>query len=514
MLPRNGRNAVSPAALLVTAYGDRIMDKITPHGMTKARGCAHSRLGNFCQLLPKLPSWAKDCKIEHQCEAEQIAALLGGAGGIMHDADNSSGDSGIPAAYTFFAQFIDHDITLDTSTKLHGDELDDKTISGLPNLRSASLDLDCVYGLGPEAMPFMYDQRQPGRMLVGSEHNANDVPRNRDGRALIGDPRNDENIFVSQLQLLFLKLHNRRIVGRGFEEGQEDCRFHYQWLVLYDFLRRVCDESVYQFALDGLAAHKYPLCDLTDPCRRICMPVEFSVAAYRFGHTMVRSQYPVNADYPVVELFDERFGTLGFSGVPAGLTVDWRFLLDVEPCHDYVKSKAIDHLLADELIHLPGPVVGNNAPAPDRSLAFRNLLRGYVLGLPSGQRMAAALVKKGYPKVSAYADKDLPFDKVRGWECLPADLRKKLEKHTPLFLYILLEATANKGQRLGFVGSAILLEVFGTMLSRCHTFLSEPGWQPDPCIWNPQGLADVDPTNADPDKKGFTLADLARYVGA
>lgn len=488
------------------------MERISPHGMTKARGCSHARLGNFCQLIPKLPSWAKDCRITEQCEAEEIAALLGGVGSIMHDTDGSSPDSGIPAAYTFFSQFIDHDITLDTTTKLHGRELSDPEIGDLPNLRSASLDLDCVYGLGPEAMPFLYDQRQPGRMLVGNEANANDLPRNGDGRALIGDPRNDENLFVSQLQLMFLKLHNRRIVGRSFEQAQEDCRYHYQWLVFYDLLRRVCDESVYQFALDGLRTGKYPLCPPKDACGRICMPVEFSVAAYRFGHSMVRSQYPVNADHPVVELFDERFGTLGFSSVPEALTVDWRFLLDVEPCHEYVKSKAIDHLLADELIHLPGPVVGANAPANDRSLAFRNLLRSYVLGLPSGQRMAAALVKKGYSKVSAFADKELPFDEIDGWQCLPAELRKKLEKHTPLFLYILLEATANDGKRLGFVGSAILLEVFATMLVHCHSFLKEKDWAPDPCIWNPERLADVDPSNADPDKKGFTLADIARYV--
>ena len=522
------------------------MAKISPHGMTKARGCEHARLGNFCKLFPDLQSWADECGITQQCEAEEIAALLGGRGSVMHDARGESGDSSIPAAYTFFAQFVDHDITLDTTTQLHGKPVEEqldkhneqRKINDLPNLRTASLDLDCVYGLGPEAMPFIFDQSQPGRMLIGNKKNrTNDVPRNRDGRALIGDPRNDENIYVSQMQLMFLRFHNRRIAGRSFEQAQEDCRFHYQWIVLYDFLRRVCDPAVYDHALPLIENPKadYPYCPPIDDCGRICMPVEFSVAAYRFGHTLVRSQYPVNAGYPVVDLFDERFGTLGFSHVPNSLVVDWRFLLDVEACHEYVNSKAVDHRLADELIRMPDPVVGRNAGANDRSLAFRNLLRGYVLGLPSGQSVASALAKGckhgGYGKL--VENGELPFDHVAGWECLPSDMREKLEAHTPLFLYLMLEGTASGGHHLGPVGSAILLEVFGTMLKHCSTsFLNykEDGkpkkWCPDPCIWNPKGLDDVDPKNSrlsgnavDPcvtpseTPKGFTLADIVRYIG-
>lgn len=467
------------------------------HGTAKPQGCEHLRLGNFCKLFPDLPTWAEDCGIKDPCEAEHVAAVLGGPGGIMHDITSSSGDSELPAAYTFFAQFVDHDITLDTRTQLHGPALDKKAVRKLPNLRSASLDLDCVYGLGPEAMPFMYDQSQPGRMLVGNVHNANDLPRNVDGRALIGDPRNDENIYVAQLQLMFLRLHNRRIVGRGFEEAQRDCRYHYQYIVLHDFLKRICDPDVYAFALQEIGKGKYPKCMVKDDCGNLCMPVEFSVAAYRFGHTLVRSVYPANAAYPVIELFDERFGTLGFGPVPEELTVDWRFLLDVEPCHDYVHSKAFDHLLADELIRLPDPVVGRSAGANDRSLAFRNLLRGYVLGLPSGQSVAKALAAKGYPD-PVDPKQDLRFGDIAGWSCLEKGLRQKLEAHTPLFFYLMREAgVQGRGAHLGPVGSALVLEVFGAMLVYCDSFLHKKGWKPDPCIAG---------------KGGLTLADIARYV--
>lgn len=478
------------------------------HGTASAAGCSHMRLGSFCRMLPDCPSWAEDCGIENPCEAGQVAALLGGAGSVMHDASGESPDSSIPAAYTFFAQFIDHDITLDTGSRLHGPALSTDAVNDLPNLRTPSLDLDSVYGFGPEATPYLYDQDQPGRLLTGSYvdgvENPFDVPRNSDGRALIGDPRNDENIFISQLQLMFLRFHNRRIVGRSFEETQKDVRYHYQWIVLYDFLKRIIAPDIYNFSVPKIKSNvgktldqaDYPLCDFLDKCHRLCMPVEFSVAAYRFGHSLVRSHYPVNSDYPIIELFDERFGTLGFGQVPPELTVDWRFLLDVENCYPYVKSKALDHLLADELIAMPDPVVGRNAPANDRSLAFRNLLRSFVLGLPSGQTVARKLADKGYP---IDPGQDLRFCEIEGWACIDEAWRCKLEAHTPLFFYLMREAGISGGEHMGPVGSALIMEVFSAMFIHCQTFLNENNWQPDPCIAGINGL---------------TLADLARYVNA
>lgn len=476
------------------------------HGTAKARGCAHARLGNFCKMFPKLPSWAKECGVTEQCVAEAVARAIGGVGGLMHDVRNESGDSGIPAGYTFFAQFVDHDITLDTTSPLHG-KVDDDKIAHLPNLRSASLDLDCVYGLGPEAQPYMYDGAQPGRMHVGSSvggvDNHDDVPRNASGRAMIGDPRNDENLFISQLQAMFLKFHNRRLVTSNFEKAQADTRYHYQWVVLYDFLKRVCHPDIYAFALPLIEGNakgkknvkKYPFCDILDHCKRICMPVEFSVAAFRFGHTMVRSTYPANGQYPLIELFDERFGTLGFGPVPPQLNVDWRLLLDMEDCHPYAKSKAIDHLLADELNRLPDPVVGRNSSTDDRALAFRNILRGHALGLASGQKVAAELKAKGYP---INPKQNLEFDKIENWSCLTKDLPCDIAKCTPLFFYLMREAAViGKGETLGPVGSALLLETFGTMYVYCSTFLKEKDWAPDPCVAG---------------NGSMTLADMARYA--
>ena len=500
------------------------------HGTPMPIDSAHLRLGNFGRLFPDLPTWAADMARADdmpgaddmeipQNQAEEIAALLGGPGGIMHDAEDDSGNSEIPAAYTFFAQFVDHDITLDVHSELHGEALDEDALRELPNLRSASLDLDAVYGFGPDVSPHLYAPNQQGRLLVGSQvngvENPNDVPRRTDGHALLGDPRNDENLFLSQLHLLFLRFHNRLLIEHDFERAQREARYHYQHLVLHDFLGRICDEGVYNFALPLIEANanrvqaerEYPFFRdaLIDDGDRVRMPVEFAAAAYRFGHSMVRSQYPVNADYPAIEIFDERFGTLGFGQVPPELTVDWRFLLDVEARHPYARSKAIDHLLADELIRLPDPVVGRNAPQNDRALAFRNLLRGYVLRLPSGQQVARLLAQNynaTQPEVveRINPNQHLAFvEEVPEWRHVVA-ARAELGDSIPLFLYLMLEAgVIGEGDRLGPVGSAILMEVFGAMLVRGDTFLRANRWQPDRNIAR----------NGD-----LTLADIVRYVSS
>ncbi|MEQ8764879.1 MAG: hypothetical protein RL885_13185 [Planctomycetota bacterium] len=163
----------------------------------------------------------------------------------------------------------------------------------------------------------------------------------------------------------------------------------------------------------------------------------------------------------------------------------------------YVKSKAFDHLLADELVRLPIPVVGRNAPVNDQSLAFRNLLRGYVLGLPSGQKVREAVAALGYPIDPT--ELDLKLSELRGFDCLDKKLRDKLACHTPLFLYLMREAGLNGGKRLGPVGSAIVLQVFGAMLVYCKSFLHDKDWKVDPCV-------------ARCDGQGLTLADFVRYV--
>jgi hypothetical protein len=154
-------------------------------------------------------------------------------------------ESGIPALYTYFGQFVDHDITFDPMTTLikHSDP------NALTDFRTPAFDLDNVYGRGPDDQPYLYDNGP--KFLLGDPlaNGAPDLPRNNatPNRALIGDPRNDENSIVSQLQGLMLRFHNRFVKDNptaDFPAIQRIVRFHYQWVVLHDFLPRIVSSSV------------------------------------------------------------------------------------------------------------------------------------------------------------------------------------------------------------------------------------------------------------------------------
>ena len=172
---------------------------------------------------------------------------------------NNPDNPAMTAGFTFLGQFVDHDMTFDPTSSLARRQ-DPEAIR---NFRIPALDLDNVYGGGPGASPHLYDatvdggrttllvEEIPGSAAVSVDGSTRfDLPRNSQLTALLGDPRNDENLIVSQFHLALLRFHNRVVddvkaelgagytAGEIFAEAQRVVRWHYQWLVLHEFLRR------------------------------------------------------------------------------------------------------------------------------------------------------------------------------------------------------------------------------------------------------------------------------------
>jgi Animal haem peroxidase len=425
----------------------------------------------------------------------------------------------LPAGYTYFGQFVDHDITFDPVSSLTRQNDPD----GLQDFRTPRFDLDSLYGRGPADQPYLYAD-EVGHLALGSEEPSpaatagHDLLRNQLGRAIIGDPRNDENLIVSQLQATMIAFHNRVLDQVGadhpelkadevFKLAQRTVRWHYQWVVVHDFLPRLVGKDVVEdilepkpYAVPGAEAAESV--NLIAPDLRFYkwhnepfMPVEFSVAAYRFGHSMARPSYLVNEVAKTdpaltgvhrIPLFkqsgEERQSLNGFRPLPSQWAVQWRFFLDgIDDGADHQNlpqpSYKLDAQLANPLGELPNSVAKPEVLAPGleeslaQVLAARNLFRAKRLGLPSGQDVALAM------GVTPLTDEAL-FAEIE----LQQTTKEDLAGRAPLWYYILKEAEVQTGAaHLGAVGGRIVAEVLiGLLAGDPLSFLGvQPNWQPE-----------------------------------
>src|SRR5215472_1906552 len=374
------------------------------------------RFGRIFRALPPAEFGTSDPKSEENLT--QLATKIAADLDCPKDAADPE-ESGIPSLYTYLGQFIDHDLTFDPASSLQRQNDPD----GLVNYRTPRFDLDNVYGRGPDDQPYLYEDGRIfllGKPLSGSalshkffardlpRNSAKDVNKDLQARAIIGDPRNDENVIVSQLQGLFFRFHNRLAADHPnwtFLEVQRAVRLHYQWIVVNDFLPRIVSENVLSQVLPHLGNRTNvrkdpPKLTFYTVRNQVFMPLEFSVAAYRFGHSMVRPGYRLNDDIGPLPIFtptdvgdaatDVREPALtGFDQFPSGWAIDWARFIDLTP-RPYGDSKnkgssgnsqrlqlayKIDTSLVDPLASLPTRVVSN----PPANLAQRNLLRGWML---------------------------------------------------------------------------------------------------------------------------------------
>jgi hypothetical protein len=454
-----------------------------------------------------------------------LAALAAAMTSVADPNDPKDGpdaeESGIPAAYTYFGQFIDHDLTFDPASSLQKQNDPD----ALVDYRTPRFDLDNVYGRGPDDQPYMYtaDGRSfvLGNAMTGAPEvnaNAHDLQRNAQtpARALIGDPRNDENKIVSQLQGLWHRFHNKIAADNPsltFPEVQQQVRFHYQWVLLHDFLPTVIAKDVLEEVLP-LDKNKKPIVSKSNLQffhyrDEAFMPLEFSAAAYRFGHSMVRPGYRVNGTVgpqPIFKLGANALDLRGFQAPPSNWALDWRRYIDLVPL-DYGTlvdnpdqndptnqnrlqlAYKIDTSLVNPLGVLPASIAVNPSV-----LAQRNLERGWRMRLPSGQDVARAMGLVPLP------DDKIVIGKFTGD---PADIVAasiasvgdgvSFVGNCPLWTYVLAETVESKvtvktlqgdkqitTRKLGPVGGRIVAETFvGLLLADSSSYVSlDPLWEP------------------------------------
>lgn len=503
--------------------------QLRPHG-SEIRGRSLSRssklftgpFGRIFRALPPADFGSNDA--ESELALKELAGWMTAPPDPIKDGPDAE-ESGIPSLYTYFGQFIDHDLTFDPASSLQKQNDPD----ALLNFRTPKFDLDNIYGRGPDDQPYLYENTENngspkfllGQAMTGSDATSFDLPRSPGSdpfsqRAIIGDPRNDENVIVSQLQGLFHRFHNA-VVSRhtnwDFERVQREVRFHYQWMVVNDFLPRIIAAGV----LDLVAPHIALGGDTVDHPLHIhhfkarneaFMPLEFSAAAYRFGHSMVRPGYRLNDRVGPLAIFDPvPFRALtGFRKFPPGWALDWGRFIDIEDrpfgtepedgeelSDDMEASNSrrlqlayrIDTSLVTPLGNLPPQVAGHASSI----LAERNLIRGWRMRLPSGQAVARAM------GVIPLRDDEIRIGKFTD----PAEIVQTMEgkaafaDNCPLWTYILAETipsdeTVNTTDgpkviqtfKLGPVGGRIVAEtILGLIDADSSSYLSlDPRWRP------------------------------------
>jgi hypothetical protein len=484
-------------------------------------------LQDFDFLFPELQKDPANLLPESRETRDGLVRL----GQTMLDTGNDPdvGNSEIPAVYTYFGQFVDHDITLEAVSaelpKLISPDLAPLALAEIRdrirNGRTATLDLDSVYGLPAPRDPNNPEKMQVGKVSAISNGNKptlrpdgkgddNDLPREprspdilRDRAALIGDPRNDENTIIAQLHVAFLKAHNALVdQGKTFNEALTTLRQHYQYIVIHDFLKRIADPQIVDYVLQN----GNQVYDTRG--KRFFLPLEFSVAAYRFGHSMIRKDYNFNLNFnrsgqqgtlpatlAFLFAFTARSGQLdptstdpadGTETLPENWIIEWENLVDVGKPFD--KARLIDTKLVEPLFELrdvlgrPDGSTGNNQePGDGARLAVRNLLRGYLLRLPTGQAVARALQQKIKGRDIPVLTPDQLIQGAGSEEQAQVLRETGFLERTPLWFYILAEAASDlgKGQHLGPVGSTIVAEVLIGLVRRSEdSILSYPGWTP------------------------------------
>ncbi|MGZ8394845.1 MAG: peroxidase family protein, partial [Nitrospira sp.] len=344
----------------------------------------------YSRMFPELPSFASPTD-----EVREQAKKLGVKGGLLDALDNQPGQNNpdnpnMTEGVHFFGQFLTHDLALALNAPLLA-QTDPRQTT---NLRTTKFDLDSVYGGGPDGSPELYEPTSGDikfriEAIPGSEQVSKrgavrfDLPRDPTNQAIIPDSRNDQNVVISQFHLAMLRFHNavvdrlrsdpaqaQRSARDLFEEARRQVQWHYQWIILHEYLPlTIGQERVDEILQNGPRFYR-PLDRTQDALFRnsngdLLIPVEFAVAAYRFGHSQVRPNYRINfgpdAGAPVIlPIFDDSANSndvdpndmRGGKRAPRRF-IDWQTFFQFDS-NNFRFNKKIDTKLSSALMQLPG----------------------------------------------------------------------------------------------------------------------------------------------------------------
>ena len=424
----------------------------------------------------------------------------------------------LTSGFTFVGQFVDHDITFDTTT-LSEQQSDPNATT---NFRTPRYDLDAIYGRGPSKDPQLYDPNDRDKFLIVKRPYSEirgvpttpdvvyDVPRDASGKAIMADPRNDQTLILLQLHVALQMFHNKLVdhVRKNlvsalfpglsvFESARRLARWHYQWMVTHDFLPAIVGkamaDSVYKEVLTGLPIINLKYYRTINPLGRPYIPVEFSVAAYRFGHSIARPRYTVRdfidtrtgatvagQSVPLFEAEPTDNNLNGHRPIPPRLKMQWSKFFNAAGKPPTARPvRQFDANLSDALFRLPATALPDSNPMS--RLAVRNLLRGKKMRLPSGQQIARLMDVTPLTHEELYTDHRIEVrvpivgnvvEVLREFDVENQDLKTLFEDpgwdgEAPLWFYILKEAEiVGRGRQMGPVGGRIVAEVLVALMQR------------------------------------------------
>ncbi len=426
----------------------------------------------------------------------------------------------IPAGFTYLGQFIDHDISLNSAFVDRIPPWGSIPESNISNKRTPFLNLETIYGFESSTNPA---ETETDLWMAGNSKTllklgdtkatpiinkvfvGKDLPRiPGSSMAQIVDSRNDENLAVAQTQVAFMRFHNAVVKylnsddsAETFEKARKITTQHYQWIILKDYLPRVIKKSVLNDVLTSGNQFYFP------KAKTPFIPLEFSAAAFRFGHSMIRNsynwnrffnddQFPSAATLRNLSKLTGRGGLGGNDQLASEWAINWNLFYETpdSPFGKFNVAEAINTKISGALGLLPDNL-GQFPTTFDRStsLPALDLYRTRAFGLPTGQAVAK--------RILGTEERMLKPEQIA--DLLPANLKYTFSKETPLWFYLLAEAEIEEyGQNLGEVGSRIVAESIVTLIRLSDPSILENNFTPNPDFF--------------PHEKEFGMAQLLKFV--